>query len=380
MPSLEQKIYEVREPIVRLPQFEYIGGKIVSPIGLGTAAYAAGEPQDQLTGFFPPRHDDDANEKALLEFAVHDLGITHIDTAAAYGDSESLIGEVLEGLDRNRLFIASKIGIRPDNDIYGSIEASVKKLGTEPDVMYIHTHWGDETKRGGLMDKALEDLMKARAKGLIKGIGISNFQPEQLQYAIDALGGQLGFYQAKINPENPRGDAAQTLNLCHENGIVFVASSALDRRSIFDGKSTWVLNDIAKRNDMTPAQVALFGVRALGALPLVQSHNRARLQENAETTGKTMSGDDVERLNKIFLRQPKDWQQYIDGFTDLLQGQDISAPQARGAFYDIARSLPTEAQYDLWYRLKELKPGVASYVKEELMVEGEDNLFPQIPQ
>jgi aryl-alcohol dehydrogenase-like predicted oxidoreductase len=75
--------------------------------------------------------------------AAYDNGITFFDTAEAYGDgySEEVLGQALDGLDRDDVVVASKVW--QDNlsydDLKEACEASLDRLGTDYiDVYYLH--------------------------------------------------------------------------------------------------------------------------------------------------------------------------------------------------------------------------------------------------
>lgn len=73
-----------------------------------------------------------------------ELGMTLIDTAEMYGDgrSEELVGEAINGFEREDLFLVSKV--YPHNagrkNIFKSCEASLKRLGVEYLDGYL-LHW-----------------------------------------------------------------------------------------------------------------------------------------------------------------------------------------------------------------------------------------------
>ena len=68
----------------------------------------------------------DAVLEVLLEF-----GVNHIDTAAAYGDSELRIAPWMKRC-RERFFLATKTGARDARGARESLESSLERLGIEP--------------------------------------------------------------------------------------------------------------------------------------------------------------------------------------------------------------------------------------------------------
>lgn len=108
-----------------------------------------------------------------------ELGMTLIDTAEMYGDgrSEELVGEAINGFEREDLFLVSKV--YPHNagrkNIFKSCEASLKRLGVEYLDGYL-LHW-----RGNLpLSETVECMNELVAKGKARNWGVSNFDTEDM--------------------------------------------------------------------------------------------------------------------------------------------------------------------------------------------------------
>jgi len=288
------------EPVFGLKTRETVLGVEVTPLVLGMARFSATGPQNPETGLFPASHENDTVEQELLHTAIA-KGYNFFDTAQAYGDSEVMLGRVLKDYPRGNFIVATKIGIRPDPDISGSIKRSVDRLGTTPDILFVHNRWPGQMEQD--MDKCLAALDEAVDQGYAREIGISNFQPHELETAISKLRHKPLFYQAKLNLVNPRKDATDTLRICDENRMTFMASSALDRGGISGDTVNPIVMEIAKKYNMTPAQVSIFAVRSLRVLPLVQTHNINHMRENIDTFSLSMKQTDINNLKKILLRQ-----------------------------------------------------------------------------
>lgn len=116
--------------------------------------------------------------------------ITLLDTAFMYGKgrSEEIIGDVLQGLDRSKVVIATKAAQDPDNDLElnntpaflkHAVDDALTRLKTDYiDIFYIH--FPDEATPKNEAIAALNELKQA---GKIKAIGVSNFSFEQLKEA-----------------------------------------------------------------------------------------------------------------------------------------------------------------------------------------------------
>jgi len=152
-------------------------GMRVSLLSLGTVKIGR---QTGLKYPAPFTIPDDTAVLALLETA-HDLGITLLDTAPAYGDSEARLGRLLK-VCRGHFRIATKVGEeftngRSIHDFSAahtrmSVERSLHRLQRDHlDIVLIHSDGRDEEilDRGEVVS-ALRDL---KAAGLIGAIGLS---------------------------------------------------------------------------------------------------------------------------------------------------------------------------------------------------------------
>ena len=127
-------------------------------------------------------HDDRLAKEALIE--AHRRGITHWDTADAYGagHAEKLIGEVFDQVPRRDIFLASKFGWvkGPSGHYYNpkfmrsQCEASLRNMRTDVIDLYYFHHcmFGD---RDEYFDDALATMRARRDEGKIRFIGLSDW-------------------------------------------------------------------------------------------------------------------------------------------------------------------------------------------------------------
>jgi len=110
----------------------------------------------------------------LLNKAI-DGGITFVDTADCYGDSEEKIGLALKGR-REAFRLSTKIDERDGIGVRNKLERSLRRLRTECiDLVSFHDVRGSEYDR--IFDSGgLEALERARSEGKILEIGISIHQ------------------------------------------------------------------------------------------------------------------------------------------------------------------------------------------------------------
>lgn len=122
--------------------------------------------------------------KKLIETALS-LGINFFDNADIYcsGMSEEYFGAAVKDVDREKIIIQSKCGIRKGfydfskEHIVSSVEGSLKRIGTDYlDVLCLHRP--DTLFEGEEVAKAFDEL---HGRGLVREFGVSNFNPQQIE-------------------------------------------------------------------------------------------------------------------------------------------------------------------------------------------------------
>jgi aryl-alcohol dehydrogenase-like predicted oxidoreductase len=116
----------------------------------------------------------DAEKAAALLDSALAAGVNHIDTAAAYGDSELRLAPWLSQ-HRGDVFLATKTGDRDGDGARRSLEQSLERLGVDQvDLIQLHNlvedHEWDVAFRP---DGAVAALAKARDEGLVRFIGVT---------------------------------------------------------------------------------------------------------------------------------------------------------------------------------------------------------------
>jgi aryl-alcohol dehydrogenase-like predicted oxidoreductase len=159
-------------------------GMRISPVGLGAWAIGGAGWWDAWGA-----QDDDASI-ATIHRAV-ELGINWIDTAPIYGlgHSEVVVGRALDGLEA-RPYVFTKASLDHSGDghvihdlrrdsIMREVEASLERLRLDAiDLYQIHWPIPDED-----IEEAWTAFAELKAQGLVRSIGVSNFDVGQLQRA-----------------------------------------------------------------------------------------------------------------------------------------------------------------------------------------------------
>ncbi|WP_144630515.1 aldo/keto reductase [Bordetella genomosp. 13] len=156
----------------------------VKPMTLGTAQFGL---DYGITNKAGKTKKQDAIE--IVKIAITE-GVEYIDTAAAYGGSESVIGDALRGGWSNRVKVITKL--RPfNNDEYADekswslavrnsfLQSSVNLNSRKIDTLMLHR------ASNLLVAPIVKELLNIRGEGLVERIGVSVQSPEELELALE---------------------------------------------------------------------------------------------------------------------------------------------------------------------------------------------------
>ena len=274
-----------------------LGDRTVSRIGYGAM---------QLAGPWvmgPPA--DPEGALAVLREAV-ELGITHLDTSAAYGPhvTNRLIRQALHPYAAD-LLIATKVGgdrdaqggwppAREPADVRRQVQENLDDLGVDSlELVYLRV--GDaQGPVAGSLAAAFETLVELQQQGLVRHLGVSNATAEQVAEARSIA--PVVAVQNMYNLAS-RGDDALVDSLAAA-GIAYVPFFPLGG---FSPLQSAALSAVATRLGATPMSVALAWLlqRSPNVLLIPGTSSVAHLRENVTGAGLQLSADDVAELDAI---------------------------------------------------------------------------------
>lgn len=165
----------------------------------------------------------DAAEELIMH--AYNSGMTYFDTARAYSDSEEKLGYTFSRnqVPREKIFIATKTMATTAEELWKDLNKSLEMLQTDYiDVYQLHNPAFCPVPGGedGLYDACLE----AKAKGLIRHIGITNHRMAVAEEAIES-----GLYELLQYPFNylVTEREIRLAERCGELNIGFVAMKGL---------------------------------------------------------------------------------------------------------------------------------------------------------
>ncbi|XP_066446257.1 aldo-keto reductase family 1 member C1-like isoform X1 [Eleutherodactylus coqui] len=276
-------------------------------------------------GTFAP----DKIPKSMAEEATRaaiEAGYRHIDCAYLYGNEvevgRAIKEKIADGtIRREDLFYTGKLWstFHPPDLVRPALEKSLQDLQMDYlDLFLIHTPLGlqpgedlvpvDENGKYLYDNTDLRDtweaLERCKDAGLVKSIGVSNFNRRQLEWILNKPG-------LKYKPVCDQVEChlylnqSKLLEFCKSHDIVLVAYSALgssrDEAWGIDKDLPAVLEDpvlksVADTQGRTPAQVALRYLLQRGIVALAKSFTPARIQQNLQVLDFQLSKEDMGRL------------------------------------------------------------------------------------
>jgi len=269
----------------------------------------------------------------LIEKVIR-LGYRHIDSACDYANEKEVGQGIKRALDsgvckREELFVTSKLWntFHAPEHVTAACKKSLDDLGLDYlDLYLIHfpislkfvpfeerypPEWINDPNSEQKMEfapvpvsstwQAMEGLVE---KGLVKNIGLSNWNAQGLRDI---------FSYAKIKPSvlqieiHPYLQCERLVSYAQSLGMVVTAFSPLGHGQSYAGLGyensvaikEEVVTDIAKRLDVTPAQVVLkWGVQR-GYAVIPKSENEGRIKENLSVESFTLSDEDLKKMKSL---------------------------------------------------------------------------------
>jgi len=270
-------------------------------------------------------------EKDAVATIRHALnsGITLVDAAQSYENSEDLLGKALKDGYRDRCFVATKVSWKYSRaDVEAAIESSLRRLRVDyVDLYQVHGWWDHKYP----IEETMEAMAAVREKGKARFIGVSNFNAEQVKRTLTITSFQSN--QILYNMFN-RQREAEDIPFCERQGIGVIAHTAMahgllsgrlqvgqkfakdDYRSRLDRfkgdtfaqclKVAASLEDFAKEKGISLVQLALAWILRKDAVSclLTGAKRPSQIDEQLDAPGTTFSDEELERIDTILEDTP----------------------------------------------------------------------------
>ncbi|XP_031623205.1 aldo-keto reductase family 1 member B1-like [Contarinia nasturtii] len=253
-----------------------------------------------------------------------DVGYRHFDTARIYVNEEevgkAIQGKIKEGVvKREEIFIVTKLW-NTDHEpekVEKACRQSCEKLGLGYIDLYL-MHWpvafkertpfeyGPRTPDGQYdhADVDYLDTWKAMEKlvdlGLVKSIGISNFNSQQIDRLLD---------NCRIKPVNnqiecsPQFNQKKLIKYCQDRDITVTAFCPLGKQNPAENKPAFLydakLGDVAKKYNKTVPQIVFRYLLEIGTVPIPKSVTPSRIEENISVFDFKLTDDEIKYIDTL---------------------------------------------------------------------------------
>lgn len=260
---------------MKTPLITMNDGHLIPSVGLGTYQIRGGEGLDQV-------------------LTAIQSGYRLLDTSTNY-DSEGIVGEAIRrsGLPRSEFFVTTKLPGKYHHyeDALGMIQESLYRMGLEYFDLYL-IHW--PLPKRGLYVEAWKALIQAQKMGLIRSIGVSNFEPEHLDKIITETGVTPAVNQIEIHPYWVQ---EHMVKANAERGIITEAWSPLGRGN--DALEEPIITSIAEKYGKTAGQIVLRWHVERGIVPIPKSRNLIHQRKNLAIFDFELTEDEVAQINTL---------------------------------------------------------------------------------
>jgi 2,5-diketo-D-gluconate reductase A len=154
-------------------------------------------------------------------------------------------------------------------------------------------HWPLPTLYGGDYVSTWRAMTLLVDKGLVRAVGVSNFQPAHLDRIIDATGVVPVVNQVELHPYFGNLDVVEA---CARHGIALEAWSPLGQGAVLADP---VIAAIALRHGRSVAQIVLRWHLQRGRIVIPKSVNADRMGENLGALAFELTSDDLAAIDAL---------------------------------------------------------------------------------
>ncbi|WP_020006933.1 aldo/keto reductase [Salinicoccus albus] len=243
-------------------------------------------------------------------------GYRLIDTSTNY-DNEGIVGEAVRRsrLPREEILVSTKLpgSYHAYDQAFLFIQESLRRTGLKYFDKYL-IHWPNP--KDGKYAEAWKALVDAQKQGLIRTIGVSNFEPEHLDRIIAETGVTPATNQVE---RHPYFNNNRLVEADKKRGILTESWSPFGRGYLNDVLDNATIKEIAEKYGRTPAQIILNWNYQAGVFTIPKSSDPTHQKENIDSTGFELAREDIERIDaldkgedgRVEGQDPNEYHEYV---------------------------------------------------------------------
>lgn len=298
-----------------------LNNKTVTPCMIGTWAWGPGYNGSKMV-FGETNSEEQLKETFETAYAN---GLNFWDTAEVYGmgTSEKLLGKFIEGKDDIAISTKHAPGKKYKN---GENENAIKGSLERLNIKYIDLYWLHSPRA---LKENMKELAECLKKGLIKNIGLSNCNVEQIKEANEVLkqnGTKLYAIQNHYSLLAMEREA-EILEYCKNNDIIFFGYMTLEQGALsghYDEKNhfslfsmrglsfgkgkfkkiKYLLNyikELGVKYDVDPSQIPIAWTISKGVFPIVGVTKSKHAKSLKQGISISLTDEEIKKLEELAL-------------------------------------------------------------------------------
>ena len=234
---------------------------------------------------------EEQTERAVT--AALEAGYRLIDTAAVYGN-EAAVGRAVRasGIPREEIFVTTKVATQDQgySSTQAALAASLERFGLDYVDLYM-VHW-PAAALGTYVD-TYAALIMLRQEGLIRSLGVCNFNQDHLDSCIDLSYVTPAVNQIELHPLLNQADLRDV------NSARSIATEAYSPLGVGKVLENPTIGSIAQRHGKTPAQVCIRWSVQLGNIVIPRSADPGRIAANLDVFDFELTDDEMAAINGL---------------------------------------------------------------------------------
>lgn len=223
------------------------------------------------------------------------IGYRHIDTAWIYKNEAAVGAGIQDAIDeglvrREDVWLTTKIWVAHfgHDALLRQAEESAASLGTTPDLLLLH--W---PKTSPAWEETLAALNAAKARGLTRSIGLSNFPSAEWRRAQALSEARLVTNQVEYHPYLK---LTKLLETARDLGASITAWSPLAQGQVADDAT---LIEIGRAHGKTAAQVTLRWLIQQGVIAIPRTTKESRAAESFDVFDFELTEEEMDRIHAL---------------------------------------------------------------------------------